>query len=165
MIHHTSCPIVAAAHLCSCQPTQLPTRAAAIRHPFFPSLSLPENVSQREDWGKKFGYDGWNSIITMANSSVKMLRIVNIAKSLHPIWQQRYHCMMYVHLASLSMMAQQCLGSNLDNFWSAQYKIFFFSTLYTISISLSPSPSNLRRQSCRAACLWMCISGCSPSQL
>ncbi len=42
--------------------------------------------------------------------------------------------------------------------WSAQYKIFF-SSPYTISIYVSPSPSNLGRQPCRAACLWMCVSG------
>jgi hypothetical protein len=33
-------------------------------------------------------------------------------------------------------------------FWSAQYKIF-----YTISIYVSPSPSNLGWQACRAVCL------------
>jgi hypothetical protein len=35
--------------------------------------------------------------------------------------------------------------------WSPQYKILFLS--YTISIDVSPLPSNLGRQSCRAACL------------
>jgi hypothetical protein len=35
--------------------------------------------------------------------------------------------------------------------WSAQYKIVFYSP-YTISIYVSPSPSNLGRQSCRATC-------------
>ncbi len=35
-----------------------------------------------------------------------------------------------------------------------------FLSLYTISVYVSPSPSNLGRQSCRAACLWMCVSGC-----
>ncbi len=35
---------------------------------------------------------------------------------------------------------------------SAHYKILFTS-LYAISVYVSPSPSNLGRQSCRAACL------------
>jgi hypothetical protein len=34
-----------------------------------------------------------------------------------------------------------------------------FSTLYTISINLSPSPSKLDRQSCRIGCLFICVSG------
>ncbi len=38
--------------------------------------------------------------------------------------------------------------------WSAQY-IIFLSSPYTISIYVSPSPSNLGRQSCRASCLCM----------
>ncbi len=43
--------------------------------------------------------------------------------------------------------------------WSARYKIFFSSS-YTVSISVSPTPSNLGggRQSCRDACPWMCVS-------
>ncbi len=35
----------------------------------------------------------------------------------------------------------------------------FFSSTYTISIYVSPWPCNLGRQSCRAACLWMYVSG------
>jgi hypothetical protein len=41
---------------------------------------------------------------------------------------------------------------------SAQFKILF-SSPYTISIYVFPSASNLGRQSCRAAFLWMCVSG------
>ncbi len=42
--------------------------------------------------------------------------------------------------------------------WSAQYKIiFFYRTLFQFYVS--SSSSNLGRQSCRAACLWMCVSG------
>jgi len=41
----------------------------------------------------------------------------------------------------------------------AQYKIFFFLTVHcSISIYVSPSPSNLGRQSCRAAYYGMCVS-------
>ncbi len=36
---------------------------------------------------------------------------------------------------------------------------YFFSSSYTFSIFVSPSPSNLGRQSCRAAYLCMCSSG------
>ncbi len=41
--------------------------------------------------------------------------------------------------------------------WTAQYKNIF-SSPYTIAIYVSPSPSNLGRQSCRAACLWIFVS-------
>jgi hypothetical protein len=34
-----------------------------------------------------------------------------------------------------------------------------FSSQYTILIYVSPSPSNLGMQSCRGACLLMCVSG------
>jgi hypothetical protein len=34
-----------------------------------------------------------------------------------------------------------------------------FSSPYTISLHMSPTPSNLSRQSCRAACLLICVSG------
>jgi hypothetical protein len=44
--------------------------------------------------------------------------------------------------------------------WSVYYKILF-SSRHTISIYVSPSPSSLARQSCRAAYLWMCVSGCN----
>ncbi len=37
----------------------------------------------------------------------------------------------------------------------------FFSSPYTISIHLSPSPSKLSRQSCRVTCLLICVS-CQP---
>ncbi len=42
--------------------------------------------------------------------------------------------------------------------WSDQYKRFF-SSPYTISLHVSPSPSNLGRQSCIAACLLKRVSG------
>ncbi len=41
--------------------------------------------------------------------------------------------------------------------YSAQYKIFF-SSPYTISVPLSPSPSKLGRQSCWVARLLVCVS-------
>jgi hypothetical protein len=45
------------------------------------------------------------------------------------------------------------LSSSVRDFYPAsQYKIFF-SSPYTISIYVPPSPSNLGRQPCRAACL------------
>jgi hypothetical protein len=41
---------------------------------------------------------------------------------------------------------------------SAQYKTLF-SLPYIMSIYVPPLPSNLGRSPCRAACLWMCVSG------
>ncbi len=35
----------------------------------------------------------------------------------------------------------------------------FFTSLYTFSLHLSPSPSKLGRQSCRVPCLLICVSG------
>jgi hypothetical protein len=46
----------------------------------------------------------------------------------------------------------------LPGLQSVQYKIFF-SSPYTISIHLSPSPSKLGRQSFRIVCLLMCVCG------
>ncbi len=48
--------------------------------------------------------------------------------------------------------------------WSAQHKILF-SSPFTISIYVSPSPSNLGGQSFRVACLWMWVSGLYPAVL
>ncbi len=43
---------------------------------------------------------------------------------------------------------------------------YFFPHRTLFQFFVSPSPSNLGRQSCRAACLWMCVSGLniSPSK-
>jgi hypothetical protein len=40
-----------------------------------------------------------------------------------------------------------------------------FSSSYTISMPLSPSPSKLGRQPCWVACLLVCVSGCPPRPL
>jgi hypothetical protein len=50
-----------------------------------------------------------------------------------------------------------CLGC------SGQPSTKYFSSRYTISIYMSLSPSNLGRQSCKVACLWMCVSGHTPT--
>ncbi len=41
--------------------------------------------------------------------------------------------------------------------WSAQYKICFL-TAHFLNVCVPPSSINLGRPSCRAACLWMCVS-------
>jgi hypothetical protein len=47
--------------------------------------------------------------------------------------------------------------------YSAQYKIFF-SSPYTFSMPLSPSPSKLGMQSCWVACLLLCFCGVKESK-
>jgi hypothetical protein len=49
--------------------------------------------------------------------------------------------------------------------WLLSLAHIIFLSPCTISIDVSPSPSKLGRQSCRATCLWMCVSGCDAGQI
>ncbi len=65
----------------------------------------------------------------------------------------------FLGLVSLGSSCQykrllSCLGCS----GQPSAKHFFLTVHYRISSYVSPSLSNLVRQSCRAACLWMCVS-------